>query len=116
VNLFIISNGGRIMTGPGRNVIPTKFLYVQILIIVCFVFCYTSAFSQIDQNINIKKVTFTDGTSVQGQVVQMSIDTITIWTFDDSIIIRKFYDVEKLENIPTWGSGPQLEGTPSNPK
>ena len=100
------------MAGPGRKGIPTKILYIQILLIVCFVFCCTSAFSQINLSINIKRVTFTDGTIVQGQVVQMNIDTITIWTIDDNIIVRKFEDVEKLENIAT--SGPQLEETPAN--
>jgi hypothetical protein len=39
-------------------------------------------------------VMFTDGTVIQGQVVQMNIDTITIWTSDDDIIVRKFDDEE----------------------
>ena len=104
------------MADPGRKGIPTKFLYVQILLIVCFVFCCTSAFSQINLSINIKRVTFTDGTIVQGQVVQMNIDTITIWTIDDNIIVRKFADVDKLENIPTSVSAPHSEVRPSNKK
>jgi len=67
-------------------------------------------------SIDIKKVTFTDGTIVQGQVVQMNVDSITIWTVDDSIVVRKFADVERLENIPTSVSAPQSEVTPSNRK
>ena len=104
------------MTGRGRKVLSTKFLYVQILIIVCFVFCYTGAFSQVNLSIDIKRVTFADGTIVQGQVVQMNVDTITIWTVDDSIVVRKFAEVEKLENIPTWVVSPKSEVTPSNRK
>ncbi len=100
------------MAGPGRKRIPTKFLYIQILLVVCFVFCYSSAFSQVNQSIDIKRVTFKDGTIVQGQVVQMSVDTITIWTSDDSIVVRKFDDVEKIENIASSGSNPQLDGHP----
>ncbi len=57
---------------------------------------FTSAFSQTDAIQDIKTVIFRDGTAIQGQVVQMNIDTITIWTPDDDIIIRKFDDVEKL--------------------
>ncbi len=99
------------MVGPGRKRIPTKFLYIQLLLIVCFVFCYSSAFSQMNQSIDIKRVTFKDGTIVQGQVVQMSIETITIWTSDDSIVVRKFDDVDKMENMSSSGSNPQLEGS-----
>ena len=99
------------MTGRGRKVLSTKFLYVQILIIVCFVFCYTGAFSQVNLSTDIKRVTFADGTIVQGQVVQMNVDTITIWTVDDSIVVRKFADVEKMENIASSDSSSQSEGS-----
>ncbi len=64
-----------------------------------------------NQSIDIKRVTFKDGTIVQGQVVQMSIETITIWTSDDSIVVRKFDDVDKMENMSSSGSNPQLEGS-----
>jgi hypothetical protein len=61
-------------------------------------------------------VMFTDGTVIQGQVVQMNIDTITIWTSDDDIIVRKFDDVEKLVkgNSAPSRSNTQLDQTPSN--
>ncbi len=96
--------------------IQKKLLCVQILIIACFVFCCTGAFSQVNLSTDIKRVTFTDGTIVQGQVVQMNVETITIWTVDDSIVVRKFDEVEKLENIPTSVTGPRLEVTPSDRK
>ena len=102
------------MTDLGRNVVSTK-LFIQILLIVCFIFCFTNAFSQTDRYIDIKTVIFRDGTIISGQVVQMNIDTITIWTPDDDIIVRKFDDVEKLVK---WDSAPsrsntQLDQTPS---
>jgi hypothetical protein len=84
------------MTDPGRNVLSTKYI-VQILFIVFTIFCFTNAFSQTDQSKDIRTVVFRDGTIIQGQVVQMNIDTITIWTPSDDIIIRKFDDIESLE-------------------
>lgn len=110
--MHVISRG-HVMAGPGRKRIPKKFLCIQMLLIFCFVFCFTSAFSQMNLSTDIKRVTFTDGTIVQGQVVQMNVETITIWTSGDSIIVRKFAEVEKLENIPTSVTVPRLEVTPS---
>jgi len=76
---------------------------VQILIVVLTIFSFTSAsaFSQTNKIDDIATVAFRDGTIIQGHVVQMNVDTITIWTPDDDIIIREFNDVER---ITTQGS------------
>lgn len=83
------------MTDPKRNVVSAKHI-VQLLFIVFTIFCSTTAFSQTDLSKDIRTVVFRDGTIIKGQVVQMNIDTITIWTPNDDIIIRKFDDVETL--------------------
>jgi hypothetical protein len=103
------------MTDQGRN---AKSSCAFILLIACLVFCYANAFTQTDRDQDIKMVIFKDGTVIQGHVVQMNIDTITIWTPDDNIIVRKFDDVEKFvnEDINPSRKSPQLDRTPSNLK
>lgn len=106
------------MTDQGRNSISTKSSCGLILLIVCLVFCYANAFSQTDRDKDIKMVIFKDGTVIQGHVVQMNVDTITIWTPDDNIIVRKFDDVEKFvkEDINPSRNNPQMDKKPSNSK
>jgi hypothetical protein len=105
------------MTDLGTNALSTRVTYALILFIACFIFCHANAFSQTDRDKDIRIVIFKDGTVIQGQVVQMNIDTITIWTPDDNIIVRKFADVEKFvkEDInPSHNpsrNGPQLDKT-----
>jgi len=83
------------MIGRIRFGVSTKHM-VQIQVFVFTMLFFTSAFSQTDAIQDIRTVIFRDGTAIQGQVVQMNINTITIWTPDDDIIIRKFDDVERL--------------------
>jgi hypothetical protein len=98
------------MTDLGRNVVSTKSI-VQIVFVVFTIFCFTNAFSQTELSKDIRTVIFRDGTIIQGQVVQMNIDTITIWTPDDDIIIRKFDDIESMakKDIFDLYSSPQIE-------
>jgi len=45
-----------------------------------------------------KVVMFKDGTSVTGQIVEMNINTVKIQTADGSIVVRKFDDVEAIND------------------
>jgi hypothetical protein len=103
------------MTDSGRIVVPTKYP-LQFFVILFIIFSFTSAFSQTDLSKDIRTVVFKDGSIVQGQVVQVNTDTITIWTPDDDIIIRKFDDVESLvkKDIAPSRSDTQLDQTPAN--
>ncbi len=102
------------MTALLRNLISTKYSFALLFFIACFIFSSANAFSQTDRGKNINMVIFKDGTVIHGQVVQINIDTITIWTPDDNIIVRKFDDVERFvkEDANPSHTSPQLDRTP----
>jgi hypothetical protein len=84
------------MTNPRRNLVSTISI-IQIVFIVFTIFCFTNAFPQTELSKDIRTVLFRDGTIIQGQVVQLNVDTITIWTPGDDIIIRNFDDIESFD-------------------
>ena len=85
-----------IMATSARHSITNKLFCVVISFIFCCIFSHGNAFSPSEGGKNIKKVIFKDGSVIEGHIVQMNIDTITIWTPDDNIIVRRFDDVERF--------------------
>ncbi len=84
------------MKDTSKYMMSKKYLYVRLVFVACCLLFNTSAFSQTNLNEEITMVVFKDGTIIKGQVVQLNVNTITIWTYDDSIIIRKFEEIERL--------------------
>lgn len=95
------------MTKPRRYTVSTTYI-VQLLCILFIILFFTSAHSQTDLSKDINTVIFKDGSIVQGQVVQMNTETITIWTPYDDIIIRKFDEVERFVKRDVFDSSPSM--------